>query len=183
MYAWWFNWFFHGLLDIQMNSGNVKYSNFHITVNFNVDSEAHIGEMREAVEEMVHHPYLWMWLKQFDGTERVDFNALNKFDVERVRVRAAFEHGGNQNKGLHVHILVEVAHRTMVQVDKYGIDKIFEQFVHMKPNTHVRFLRGSGEDKDFILQYITKEVSCIIPFSKTIPAMLLTPLIHHCHHH
>jgi hypothetical protein len=48
-----------------------KYSNFHVTVNFNVDDEAHIHEMREAVEAMATLPTLWLWLRQFNGEAQV----------------------------------------------------------------------------------------------------------------
>lgn len=141
-----------------MESSKLKWSNFHITANFNVDSEDHIRELVNAVEEMVEHPYLWWWLKQYDGERRVDFDMVSKMDVQSVRLRAGVEHGGTQNHGLHVHILVEVAHRTMVQVDKEGIIDTLEHFVGLKPNVHVRFVKGEGDDKDFILRYIQKEV-------------------------
>lgn len=142
----------------------VKWSNFHVTVNLNVDGEGHIDAMREAVEEMVYSPWLWMWLKRFDGTSQQVFKGSEKLDVERVRVRASFEHGGEQNHGLHVHLVIEIAHRTMVQIDKYGIDAVFAHFTGMRPNTHVRFLKGEGEDLNFILHYVTKEVSsyCVV---------------------
>jgi predicted SnoaL-like aldol condensation-catalyzing enzyme len=83
--------------------------------------------------------------------------------VQNVRLRAAFEHEGKRNKGLHVHILIEVTHTTMVQISKEGLVQIFRQFVHKEPNVHCRFLRGNGEDKDFILHYITKEVPSYAP--------------------
>lgn len=136
----------------------MKYSNFHITVNFNVDSEAHVGRMRTAVEEMVESPYLWQWLKQYDGSGQIDFDEASKQLVDSVRLRVAFEHGGKFNHGLHMHIVCEVAHTTMVQVSKRGLCEVMEELVGMPANVHCRFLRGSGEDKDFILHYITKEV-------------------------
>lgn len=143
-----------------MESGKkLKFSNWHLTVNFNVDSEDHIGQMREAVEEMVEDPWLWRWLKQYNHGQQVDFREATKPLVDRVRVRAAFEHGGAQNHGLHVHLVVEVAHDTLVQVNKLGLVQLFEHFVHLNPNIHIRFMPGRGEDKDFILHYISKEVS------------------------
>jgi len=89
---------------------------------------------------------------------QVDFTSQTSPLVQHVRLRAGFEHGGKQNHGLHVHILVEVTHTTMVQVSKAGVAEIFRQACHMTPNVHCRFLRGDGEDKDCILHYITKEV-------------------------
>jgi len=142
----------------------MKYSNFHITVNFNVDDEAHIHAMRAAVEEMAAVPSLWRWLKQYTPNQtQVDFTQETQDDVHRVRLRAAFEHEGKHNKGLHVHILVEVTHTTMVQVSKDGVAGIFRDQVHMTPNVHCRFVAGNGEDKDFILHYITKEVPSYRP--------------------
>ena len=143
-----------------------KWSNFHITVNFNKDDASLIYNMRAAVDALVELPYLWMWLKHYSGGQQVDFTDENSLDIERVRLRAAFEHKGVHNKGLHVHILVEIAHDTMVQISKFGLCEIFRKFVNENPNVHGRFLKGSGEDKDFILQYITKEVPAYAPTSQ-----------------
>lgn len=139
-------------------NGKLKYSNFHITVNFNKREHALVPSMRIATEAMVEGDYLWTWLKRYDGHQQVDFVGGDKLLVERVRLRAAFEERGEHNKGVHVHILVEVAHRTMVQVSKQGVELVFREFVGHTPNVHCRFIRGSGDDKDFILHYITKEV-------------------------
>jgi hypothetical protein len=154
--------FFSFATSKQMDD-KLKWSNFHITVNFNIDDEEHIRAMREAVEEMAEPPTLWTWLRQFNGEEQVAFTGATTHLVERVRLRAAFEHGGKQNKGLHVHILVEVAHRTMVQVNKQGVEALFARIVKRTPNVHCRFLRGNSEDKDYILHYITKEVPAVRP--------------------
>jgi hypothetical protein len=139
-------------------SGKVKWSNFHITVNYNIDGEEHIEAMRRAVEAMPEHPYLWQWLKQYDGSSQIDFAGASKLEVDSVRLRAAFEHGGKQNHGLHVHIVVEIGHTTMVQISKHGVIDVFRAFLDENCNVHCRFIKGSGEDKDFILRYITKEV-------------------------
>jgi len=146
-----------------MDVERTKWSNFHITCNLNVDDEAHIHAMRSAVEEMAEIPTLWRWLKQYTGEDQVDFTSKTSHLVQNVRLRAAFEHGGKQNKGLHVHILVEVTHTTMVQVSKEGVAAIFRQACKMQPNVHCRFLRGDTQDKDVILKYITKEVPSYRP--------------------
>lgn len=114
--------------------------------------------MREAVEGMARAPALWTWLRRYDGSSQVPFTHETAPLVQSVRLRAAFEHEGKQNRGLHVHILVEVAHTTMVQVDKRGVEALFLRAVKRTPNVHCRFVPGKGEDKDFILHYITKEV-------------------------
>jgi hypothetical protein len=135
-------------------------------VNFNKDDASLIYDMRRAVDALVELPYLWWWLKHYDGGRQVDFTDANSLDIERIRLRAAFEHKGKHNKGLHVHILIEIAHDTMVQVSKFGLCEVFRKFVKENPNCHCRFLKGSGEDKDFILQYITKEVPSYAPESQ-----------------
>jgi hypothetical protein len=142
-----------------------KWSNFHVTVNLNKDTEDVLPPMRAAVEAMSQDPYLWWWVKRYDGTEQVDFTPEDSQLVEGVRLRAAFEHGGTRNHGLHVHIVVEIQHVTMVQLSKFGICEIFRRFTGENPNCHCRFVKGSGEDKDFILQYITKEVPSYAPKS------------------
>lgn len=136
----------------------LKWSNFHITVNFNRSDMEHMDKMREAVEEMADSPYLWWWLKQFTGNEQASFTPETFHLVETVRIRAAFEREGQQNHGLHLHILVEIGHTTLVQVSKEGIVRLMQLFVKLAPNVHCRFVKGQGEDKEFILHYLTKEV-------------------------
>lgn len=136
----------------------LKWSNFHVTVNFNKSDLGHMDDMKEAVQEMAEEPYLGWWLKQYDGSGQVDFDDDTWPLVETVRIRAAFEHEGKQNHGLHLHILIEVGHTTMVQVSKDGIVRLFRKLVKLEPNVHCRFVKGSGEDKEFILHYLTKEV-------------------------
>lgn len=135
-----------------------KWSNFHATINFNKDDASLIYKMREAVDALVTPEYLWTWLKYYNGGQQQEFDGDNMGDVKNVRLRAAFEHEGKRNKGLHVHILIEVTHTTSVQIEKRGFCEVFRQIVGMNPNCNVRFVRGVGEDKDFILHYITKEV-------------------------
>ncbi len=119
--------------------------------------------MRKAVESMAEAPAVWRWLRQYDGQAQLEFTPQTEDLVHHVRLRAAFEHEGKQNKGLHVHILIEVTHVTMVQVSKEGIAAIFRDAVGATPNVHCRFVRGNGEDKDFILHYILKEVPSYRP--------------------
>lgn len=143
--------------------GKVKWSNFHITVNFNVDSEEHVGRLRRAVEEMSEPDYLWRWLKRYDGTGQVDFDEETRDLVDSVRIRCALEHGGQQNHGLHAHLLLEVGHSTLVQVNKRGLEDLMRHFVGLTPNVHIRFMRGDANDRDYILHYITKEVPRAVP--------------------
>jgi hypothetical protein len=143
-----------------------KWSNFHVTCNFNKDDETHMPEFREAVDQMVESPYLWWWLKLFDNGAQENFDEDNAQLIEFVRVRASFEHDGKVNHGLHVHLLVEVGHSTMVQISKYGMCELFRHFVKLNPNCHIRFMEGYGEDKDFILRYLEKEVPTYKPQSQ-----------------
>jgi hypothetical protein len=146
-----------------MNNYKVKWSNFHITVNFNTRAPGIVGRIRNAVERMVDRDLVWTWLKQYKGGGQRDFEGAERMLVERVRIRAAIEGGGQQNNGIHAHIVVEVAHRTMVQVNKDGVCNLMRDLVGSNPNVHCRFIKGDGEDKDFILRYLMKEVPAYRP--------------------
>lgn len=136
----------------------VKYSNFHLTVNFNKNDPRLAPHIREAVETLVDDDVWPEWLMQYDGSNRVPFTAEDEYLVTCIRLRAALENKGMHNKGLHVHVLIEVTHDTMVQLDKQALINHFRRIVGAQPNVHFRFVRGAGDDKDFILHYITKEV-------------------------
>ncbi len=149
-----------------MENGGVKYSNFHVTVNTNKpNSYPLIVKFKQAVENgLCRDDTILSWLKQYDGSSRVDFKKRNYSAlVERVRIRAAFEIEGKQNRCLHCHILVEVAHKTMVQIDARGVEAFFDKRLGITTNVHCRFIPGVGEGKDFILHYITKEVPSYTP--------------------
>ncbi len=137
-----------------------KWSNFHITVNFNKRDYSLVPAVRDAIERMAVDPDVWRWLKRYDNErkQQVDFEGGDQADIHRIRIRAAFEDQGEHNRGVHVHVLVEVYHSTLVQIDKRELIGLFEEVVGAKPNVHCRFLRGDGESKDFILHYISKEV-------------------------
>lgn len=136
-----------------------KFSNFHITVNLNSGDPEYLDGLREAVEHMKDFEYLGWWLKQYDGTGQVDFDDNTWELVDDVRLRCGLESEGEQNKGIHAHILVEIRHYTMVQINKTGLLDVIKKFVHwrLNPNVHIRFIPGKGEDKEYILHYITKE--------------------------
>lgn len=137
----------------------VKWSNFLITVNLNNASGAgNVSGIIDAIHGMAEGDWIWRWLKQYAHGTRVDFSDADKSLVERVRMRVGLEEGGKQNQSLHAHIVLEVAHRTMVQVDYTGIKDVFAFFTGENPNVNVKFIKGSGEGLNYILQYITKEV-------------------------
>lgn len=141
-----------------MNS-SVKWSNFLITVNLNDAAGAgNMSGIIDAVHGMAESDWIWRWLKQYSGGARVDFSERDKSLVESVRMRVALEEGGTNNQSLHAHILLEVAHRTMVQVDYTGIKDVFAYYTDANPNVNVKYIKGSGAERDYILKYITKEV-------------------------
>lgn len=160
-----------------------KWSNFHATgekknifcvlalkifffpVNFNKDNDALIHKFREAVDALVTPDYLFTWLKHFNGRWQEEFEADTMLDVYSVRIRAAFEHEGKRNHGLHCHLLIEVGHSTSVQIAQKGFCDVFRAIVGENPNCKIRFVKGVGEDKDFILHYLTKEVPAYKPES------------------
>lgn len=135
-----------------------KWSNFHITVNFNKRDYSLVPVIREAIERMAVEPDVWRWLKHYHDGQQIDFEGGARHDIKRIRIRAVFEDQGTHNRGVHVHILVEVYHTTLVQINKSELVGLFQDIVGHRPNIHCRFLRGDGESKDFILHYITKEV-------------------------
>lgn len=139
----------------------MKWSNFLVTVNLNAsaaNSDAVVSELIDGVYGMASSEWLWEWLRKYENGSRVRFEGEDKQLVERVRLRVALEEGGTQNQSLHAHILVEVQHRTMVQVDYRGIKDVFTHYTGANPNVNVKFIKGSGEERDYILKYITKEV-------------------------
>jgi len=59
---------------------------------------------------------------KYENGERIPFLGAEKMDVETVRVRCALEDGGKRNQSIHAHIVLEIGHRTMVQLDKAGLE-------------------------------------------------------------
>lgn len=137
----------------------VKWSNFHVTVNPNRPGLELIAQMREAVEALPTPEFLWRWLRHMKNGRQVLFEGAAKDLVETVRIRAAFERNGKKNRGLHVHMVIEIGHRTMVQLFGPAFEEIFFEFLGVPVNARLRFVKGQGEDKDFILHYLSKEVS------------------------
>lgn len=136
----------------------IKWSNFHVTVNFNTADESIMPHFRSAIEELVEGDNLWKWLKYYHNGQQEEFAGGNEHLVETVKLRAAFENKGAQNKGIHAHILIEVGHTAAVQINKAALVAFFRTRVGRNPNIFSRFIRGDGDSKAFILHYITKEV-------------------------
>ena len=107
---------------------------------------------------------------RFDGTSQVPFDEVTSHWVQRVRLQAAIENQGTQNEGLHVHIVVEIEHTTMVQVKGSGLYDYFRMMMpSVKCNIHSRFIKGEGESKAFVLKYLTKEVSPTVDQALSAP--------------
>lgn len=139
-----------------------KWSNFHITVNLNqtTHESAFKGTVRNfaaCIEEAIHD-HVWDWLVRYDGGQR-PFKESEKLLVDRIRARVGMEQDSEgRNRSLHAHVLMEVEHRTMVQVDRTGLKDFIDACLDVSSHVHVRFLKGDSSDKNFILQYISKTV-------------------------
>src|SRR5271166_477591 len=96
----------------------LKWSNFHITINFNVVDEDMVYTIKEAIEYAFGRELIFTWLKKVENRKQRPFQDGEEDQVETIRLRVGLENGGEQNKGVHAHILLEVGHRTMVQIDK-----------------------------------------------------------------
>lgn len=147
-------------LDPSVTMYKIKWSNFHVTVNLNASDRNNIDALREAIEAMPTEDCRHLWLRGFDGTAQYELSETDFEDhVDSIRLRAAIECEGPQNKGLHVHIVVEVGHDIMVQISKDGVVRVFRRFLpHCNPSVHCEFIRGEGDSKPFILKYLQKEV-------------------------
>jgi hypothetical protein len=141
--------------------GALKWSNFHITVNPNAPASSTnmVQDLRYTAEQMVTSEYLWTWLRQYVNGSRIPFSPGEKHKVETVRQRCAIEQSDSgSNQSHHLHIVLEIGHRTMVQIDINELKTLFQTFTGYYPNIKVDFIKGSGENLQYILKYITKEV-------------------------
>ena len=147
-------------------SGRQFWSNWHITVNANRHEKTHKARMEtaqllsDAVATAIREPqHLWYWLRYFHNKEQKDFPEKMKQRVERIRARCALEMGGKaNNRSVHVHIMLEVQHRTRVQIDPMRFQEVLEKITGLSGfNTLSRFVRGNGEDKEYLLRYLQKD--------------------------
>lgn len=101
----------------------------------------------------------WEWLREMHGGYRSEFADADKYKIKRIRARVALETGTPTNPSIHAHILLEIEHTTMVQIDYRAITKAFKEETGFRgANIHVDFLKGD-DDKAFTLKYIMKEVN------------------------
>jgi len=135
-----------------------RWSNFHITINFNAGAAADVRRARAAIEDLSNHAYLWTWLRYYNGDHQMVFPHEDRDLVERLRWRVGFENNGEHNHNLHAHILLEIQHRTCIQLNKFAIKRALADLGFEGANVNVRFMKGNADDKDWILQYITKSM-------------------------
>lgn len=143
------------------------WSNWHITVNANQREKSRADRLvtarilSDAVEEAVQNPrHLWYWLRYYKrGQGQIDFPPAEQAKVERVRARVSLEGAaGKGARSVHVHILIEVQHRTRVQIDEARFREVLVRETGFDNlNTKSRFVRGNGEDKEYLLRYLQKE--------------------------
>lgn len=142
------------------------WSNWHITLNTNQrertdeQRETNARILSDAVDDACSKPeHLWRWLKHYVGGNRIDFTPENAGWVHRVRARVSLEVGPNaKNTSVHCHILLEVEHVTRVHIDHFEFKRIIEELTGWRgTNIKSRFVKGQGEDKEYLLRYIQKD--------------------------
>ena len=141
---------------------STKWSNFHVTVNLNLSGAESAGTgiaaaFAESIEEAINdNP--WQWLMRFEGSQR-PFEEEEKPLVESIRARVGMEQEADgTNRSIHAHILLEVQHRTRVQINHRGLKDFIDRDLGVSSNVSVRFLAGDSSDKNFILHYISKSL-------------------------
>lgn len=147
-------------------SAHEHWSNFHVTINTNTHSNegSPIGvahDLAEAVHQMINDPLLvWQWLYRYNPNtrRRAPFAVDDRFLVTGIRARVALERGENKhNTSIHAHVLLEVRHQTFVQIHYQGMKDYLEAALGHGVHVYCRFLKGSGDDAGFILNYILKQ--------------------------
>lgn len=141
----------------------VHYSNWHITINANQPNKSArvvARELTEAINALLRDN-VYDWLRYFDADTNTQrpLDGNERAEVMRVRAQAALERGGDNNRSVHAHILLEVQHTTMLHVDYRVIRDIISAYTGNSVNVSTRFAPGDGEDKNFLLHYISKEVA------------------------
>ena len=157
-------------MDRQLNQ---RWSNFHITVNLNIPNNdatrtAAALTLTPAFREISRRNTLWQWLRYFNGQEQVAFAAGRNLgpnarrSIQRLRFRIALEAGGEENASLHAHIILEIMHRSRVQINGAALRQAFvavlPDYMHGL-NINCRFVRGDPqtEDREYLLRYLLKD--------------------------
>jgi len=137
----------------------LKWSNFLVTLNTNSRSLETLDDLRNAIDIMPTYPYVWQWLYHVSpGGKKIAFDEATSQLVDRVRVRCAFESAGSTGN-VHAHCIIEVGHRTMVQIDAVGLREFFQEHLPINVGFNLNNKFVPGKDMEYTLQYITKESS------------------------
>lgn len=131
---------------------NTLWSNYLITVNFNQPALTAAQAFQRA-EQILQNLFtannLWTWLRGTQGP----FVGADRDLIEKIRARPTLEPGGAHNHSYHVHLLLEVQHRTSVKL-AYNAIKQLVSAVAPGSNTDIEFVRN--EDTNRILHYLNK---------------------------
>ncbi len=157
------------MAGVNYNIGKIVWSNYHLTINWNTantapNRAAAVNSMRARLPEACRTPLLWTWLKFRAGPHDYrDFPVAQRPLVMRIRMRPAFEAGGGQNASVHAQILVEVTHRTWVNIDSGRLRAALR--LPAGANMHLRFVRGdpNTQDREYLLRYLNKEGVPVAP--------------------
>ena len=143
--------------EVARPSDKEHWSNWHVTINFNTKgNHFSVNEYEEGLN-VVLGEFHWKWLQIFINGTRRDFKRQERDLVNTIRARIGFERGPN-NGFLHAHVLLEVGHYTMLQIDGKAIQRLVDTQLGVKSNVQFRWLKGDSSNKDYILRYITKTI-------------------------
>lgn len=144
----------------------MHWSNWHITINTN-RHETDDGQRREtariladAIDDAVHEERIfYAWVKHYVAGDRIDFTPNTAGAISTVRLRVGLEQGPQAaNRSIHAHILIEIGHTTRLQiVDSQLLNALENLTGWYGMNIKSRFVKGDGEDKEYLLRYIQKD--------------------------
>ena len=142
------------------------WSNWHITVNTNrherTDAERTetARVLADAFEDCVTESRIfYSWVKHFRDGGQDRFTRDTAGAISRVRARVALEQGPQaRNRSIHAHIILEIEHRTRLQINNRELLLRLEQLTGWYGmNISSRFVKGDGEDKEYLLRYLQKD--------------------------
>ena len=142
------------------------WSNWHITINTNqhertaAQRQTNGRILADAVRDACEIPaVLWSWLRHFSNGNKIQFTPHMMGAVTRIRSRVSLEIGPDAaNTSVHCHWLLEVEHRTRLQIDAVQLREQIEELTGFR-GTHIniRFVKGAGDDKEYLLRYLQKD--------------------------
>jgi hypothetical protein len=143
------------------------WSNWHITVNTNqherTDAEraANARVLADAVDDATTmQNLLFNWLMYYSPARAKErLTEEQQGAVVRIRNRVSLEEGPNAaNRSVHCHWLIEVMHYTRIQVDMHALRDVLVDLTGFNGlNIRIRFVKGDGEDREYLLRYLQKD--------------------------